>query len=110
MNKLTVEINGTERLTTGLRSGGQLYVVLIDGEDLILALADHRDAEIGEWAVFNGWMAAMENPGLTIAVAAHGKVVNFAYPRRFGNLLIYKRVSKTEAEGIWNHASQDTVG
>lgn len=110
MNKLAVEINGTKRLATGLRSGGQLYAVLIDGTDTILALADHRDAEIGEWAIFNGWMTALENPGLTIAVAAHGKVVHFAFPRRFGNLLIYKRVSKTEAEGIWNHEGQNTLG
>lgn len=59
---------------------------------MFVALADHNKAEIGEWAIFEGWATKQAEPPARVVTSPGKDLHYFANPQHFGPYLVYQRV------------------
>lgn len=59
---------------------------------MLVALADHNKAEIGEWAIFRGWATKQAEPPARVMTSPGKELHYFANPQHFGPYLVYQRV------------------
>ncbi len=59
---------------------------------VLVALENHGDAEIGEWAIFRGWVSSGPPPS-TLVTAPGKEPAYFANPVKALGITIYQRVS-----------------
>lgn len=77
---------------------------------VLVALQNHRDAEIGEWAIFRGW-AASGPPPSTLVTTPGKEPAYFANPVEALGIIVYQRVSREDyvrCGGPYYHERVDT--
>ncbi len=73
---------------------GVPYTVQATPEGVFVALTDHADAEIGEWAIFRGWGTTLQKPPNRIVTSPDRAGLRFfANPQRIAGFLVYQRVT-----------------
>jgi hypothetical protein len=72
---------------------------------VFVALSDHNDAAVGEWAIFHGWATKQADPPARVMTSPTKELRYFANPQRIGRYLVYQRV---EPQGDEVFAMDDT--